>query len=76
MVMKDCWLVELDIHKIFDHLDYAHLRDVLRHRILDGVLQRLIGKLLNGRVLEDGCRTRPGAGSSQGGVIAPILSNV
>ncbi len=76
MEMQGCWVVELDIQKFFDHLDRAHLRSFLRRRIRDGVLQRLIGKWLHAGVLEDGCWTQPKAGSPQGGVISPILSNV
>src|SRR5262249_45520594 len=39
-------------------------------------LLRLIGKWLNAGVLEDGCVTHPEAGSPQGGVVSPMLSNV
>jgi hypothetical protein len=46
------WVVEVDIRKFFDTLDHAHLRDLLRQRIRDGVLLRLIGKWLNAGVLE------------------------
>ena len=44
--------------------------------VRDGVLLRLIGKWLNAGVLEDGCVTHPAAGSPQGGVVSPMLSNV
>lgn len=37
---------------------------------------RLIGKWLNAGVLENGSYSRPEAGSPQGGVISPALSNV
>jgi|HubBroStandDraft_6_1064221.scaffolds.fasta_scaffold203361_2 RNA-directed DNA polymerase len=70
------WIVEVDIRKFFDTLDHAHLRDLLRRRIRDGVLLRLIGKWLNAGVLEDGKLTFPDKGSPQGGVISPLLANV
>jgi retron-type reverse transcriptase len=70
------WVVEVDIRKFFDTLDHAHLRDLLRQRIRDGVLLRLIGKWLNAGVLEDGNLTFPDEGSPQGGVISPLLANV
>jgi group II intron reverse transcriptase/maturase len=70
------WVVEVDIRKFFDTLDHAHLRDLLRQRIRDGVLLRLIGKWLNAGVLEDGNITLPSAGTPQGGVISPLLANV
>jgi RNA-directed DNA polymerase len=70
------WIVEVDIRKFFDTLDHAQLRGLLRHRIRDGVLLRLIGKWLNAGVLEDGAVTVPEAGTPQGGVIPPLLANV
>ena len=76
MGMRGGWIVEVDIRKFFDTLDHAHLRNLLRQRIRDGVLLRLIGKWLNAGVLEDGALTHPDKGSPQGGVISPILANV
>jgi group II intron reverse transcriptase/maturase len=76
MDMKGGWVLEIDIRKFFDTLDHGHLREILRHRVLDGVLLRLIGKWLNAGVLEDGGITYPDVGSPQGGVISPILANV
>ena len=65
------WVVEVDIRKFFDTLDHAHLRELLRQRIRDGVLLRLIGKWLNAGVLEEGAVTYPEAGTPQGGVVTP-----
>jgi RNA-directed DNA polymerase len=69
-------LVEVDIRKFFDTLDHAHLRALLRQRVRDGVLLRLIDKWLSAGVLEDGALTHPEAGTPQGGVISPLLANV
>lgn len=76
MAMGGGWILEVDIRKFFDTLDHAHLRELLRQRIRDGVLLRLIGKWLNAGVLEDGNLTFPERGSPQGGVISPLLANV
>ena len=76
MEMHGGWVLEIDIRKFFDTLDHAHLREILRRRVRDGVLLRLIGKWLNAGVLEDGSLSYPDAGSPQGGVISPILANV
>lgn len=76
MAMKGCWVVELDIRKFFDCLDHTHLRELIRRRIRDGVLQRLIGKWLKAGVLEDGCWTQSETGTPQGGVISPLLANI
>lgn len=70
------WLVEVDIQKFFDSLEHAHLRELLRRRVRDGVLLRLIGKWLNAGVLEDGAITTPEQGTPQGGVISPLLANI
>ena len=76
MALGGCWLVEVDLRKFFDTLDHSHLRGFLRQRLQDGVLLRLIDKWLRAGVLEDGVLTHPEAGSPQGGVISPLLSNV
>jgi RNA-directed DNA polymerase len=76
MDMGGGWVVELDIRKYFDTLDHGHLRDVLRRRVHDGVLLRLVGKWLNAGVQEQGSITHPEAGTPQGGVISPLLANI
>jgi group II intron reverse transcriptase/maturase len=70
------WLIELDIQDFFGSLDHGKLRQILRQRIRDGVLLRLIGKWLHAGVMERGNVTRPEAGTPQGGVVSPILANV
>jgi retron-type reverse transcriptase len=52
------------------------VREVLRHRVHDGVLLRLIDKWLHAGVLEDGSISYPDAGTPQGGVISPMLANI
>ena len=76
MGMEGGWVVEVDMRKFFDTLDHAHLQDLLKLRVRDGVLLRLIGKWLNAGVLEDGEYSFPTTGSPQGGVISPLLANV
>jgi group II intron reverse transcriptase/maturase len=76
MDLGGCWLVEVDIRKFFDTLDHAQLRALLRQRVRDGVLLRLIDKWLKAGVLEEGELTYPEAGTPQGGVISPLLANV
>lgn len=74
--MDGGWVLELDIQGYFDTLDHAHLRGFLKQRMLDGVLNRLIGKWMNAGVMEKGMLAYPEAGSPQGGVVSPILSNL
>ena len=76
MNMHGGWVLEIDIRRFFDTLDHEHLRSILRRRVRDGVLLRLIGKWLNAGVLEDGALSYPESGSPQGGVVSPMLANV
>jgi retron-type reverse transcriptase len=61
-----CWLVEVDIQKFFDAPDRAHLRSLLRQRVRDGVVLRLVDKWLKAGALEGGELTYPEAGTPQG----------
>ena len=76
MDLGDCWVLEADIEDFFGSVDPARLREILRQRVQDGVLLRLIGKWLKAGVMEEGRVYRPETGVPQGGVISPILSNV
>jgi RNA-directed DNA polymerase len=76
MEMAGRWVLEVDIRNFFGTLDRCHLRNIVRKRVRDGVLLRLIGKWLNAGVMEDGAIEYPNAGTPQGGVISPILANV
>ena len=70
------WILDVDIRKYFDTLEHRHLREILEHRVKDGVILRLIGKWLNAGVMEEHQLTYPKEGTPQGGVISPLLSNI
>lgn len=70
------WIVEVDIRKFFDTIDHGLLQAILRQRVRDGVLLRLIGKWLNAGVLEGIELSYSDEGTPQGGVISPLLANV
>ena len=74
--MRGGWVLEVDVSSFFDTVDRKHLRDILRQRVVDGVIVRLIGKWLNAGVLEGGVVTRSETGTVQGGVISPLLANI
>jgi group II intron reverse transcriptase/maturase len=76
MSMGGGWVLEIDIQSFFDTLGHGHLQEILRRRVRDGVIVRLVGKWLNAGVLEQGCVTHPEQGTPQGGVISPMLSNI
>jgi group II intron reverse transcriptase/maturase len=76
MRMGGGWVVELDIRRFFDTVDHGKLREILRRRVRDGVVLRLIGKWLKAGALEEGRVIHPDTGTPQGGVISPLLANV
>jgi RNA-directed DNA polymerase len=76
MKMGGGWVIEIDIRKYFEAIPHDRLREVIRQRVIDGVLIRLIGKWLNAGVLENGELSSPESGTPQGGVISPLLANI
>jgi group II intron reverse transcriptase/maturase len=76
MGMGGGWVLEADIEAFFDSVDRARLQQVLRQRVSDGVLRRLVGKWLRAGVMEEGIVYHPDTGTPQGGVISPLLANI
>jgi group II intron reverse transcriptase/maturase len=70
------WSVDADVSGYFDSIDRTRWREVLRQRVNDGRVLRLIGKWLRAGGLEQGALTYPETGVVQGGVIAPVLAKV
>ena len=70
------WIVDVDIQKFFDSIDRGHLREILKRRMNDGTILRLIGKWLNAGVLEGERIVTTENGTLQGAVISPILANI
>jgi len=76
MEMKGCWVIDADIRKYFDTIPHDRLRTILRQRVEDGVILRLIGKWLKSGIMEQGQLSYSDQGTPQGGVISPLLSNI
>lgn len=76
MSMEGGYVLDVDVRQYFDTIPHGQLRTILRKRIGDGVIDRLIGKWLKAGIWEAGLVTYPEAGSPQGGVISPMLSNI
>lgn len=70
------WIIDADIGSYFDTIEHGALRTMIQQRINDGGLLRLIGKWLNAGIFEAGELTRVQAGTPQGGVASPLLSNI
>jgi group II intron reverse transcriptase/maturase len=76
MKMNINWIVDADVSKFFDSIDHGLLRDVIKQRVNDGGIMRLIGKWLNAGVLEGEILSHTEKGTPQGGVISPMLANI
>jgi len=73
MRMAGRWVLEVDVRKFFETLDHGHLRSIVRKRVRDGMLLRLIDKWLKAGVMEDGMIEYPRAGTPR--VVAFRLSS-
>lgn len=76
MGMNIGWIIDADISKFFDNLDRSKFREILKRRVNDGGILRLIGKWFNAGVVEGETLSHPDKGTVQGGVISPLLSNI
>lgn len=70
------WILEADIVSFFDSLDRTRLKEMLRKRVADGSLLRLIGKCLHVGVLDGEDYTEPDQGTAQGSALSPLLGNI
>lgn len=70
------WIVDADVSGFFDEIPHGPLQEIIKRRVNDGGILRLIGKWLNAGVMEAGVLSYAEAGSPQGGVISPLLANV
>ncbi len=70
------WVLESDIQTFFDSIDRTMLMEMLRERVADPSLLRLIGKCLHVGVLDGAEYSEPEEGTTQGSVLSPILGNV
>ena len=70
------WFVEGDIKGFFDNIDHETLIRIMEKRIHDDRFLRLIRKFLNAGYMEQGQTYKTYSGTSQGGIISPILANI
>jgi group II intron reverse transcriptase/maturase len=70
------WIVDADVKGCFDNIDHGRLLEVIRQRVNDGGILRLIGKWLKAGVMEGETLTYPEKGTQQGGVASPMLANI
>jgi group II intron reverse transcriptase/maturase len=70
------WVVDADIADFFGTLSHDRLVALVAERVADGKVLRLIRQILTAGALRDGVYESTVAGTPQGGVISPLLSNI
>ena len=70
------YIIDADIKNYFGSINHGILREFLDKRVKDGVIRRMIDKWLKAGIMESGNISYPTKGTSQGGSISPILSNI
>ncbi|MCA1822451.1 MAG: group II intron reverse transcriptase/maturase [Pseudonocardia sp.] len=70
------WIVDADIADFFGTISHERLVALVAERVADGKVLRLIRQILTAGVLRDGVYESTVAGTPQGGVISPLLSNI
>jgi len=70
------WVIEGDVKGCFDHISHRQVLEGIRRRCGDGKVNRLIRAFLKAGVLAEDQYIRTDAGTPQGGIISPLLSNI
>src|ERR1039457_2929515 len=70
------WVVDLDITKFFDHVNWDILMGKIAQAIRDKRVLKLIGRYLRAGAMVEGVVAKSVEGTPQGGPLSPLLANI
>jgi group II intron reverse transcriptase/maturase len=70
------WVIEGDIESYFDSISHKRLMEILKKRVKDKKILKLIERFLRAGVLEGQEFFQSEIGAPQGGILSPLLSNI
>ena len=70
------WVIDLDITKFFDHVNWDILMGKIAKVIRDKRVLKLIGKYLRAGAMLNGVVVKSVEGTPQGGPLSPLLANI
>nr|YP_009370325.1 putative reverse transcriptase/maturase [Bulboplastis apyrenoidosa]ARO90814.1 putative reverse transcriptase/maturase [Bulboplastis apyrenoidosa] len=76
--MKQCkWFVQVDIKQFFDKISYKKLLYIMKRKVRDKKILRLIEKGMKAKIFQpDGTITDPVSGTPKGCILSPLLLNI
>ena len=69
-------VVDIDLEKFFDKVNHDKLMGLIRQKISDKRLDKLIARYLKSGIMLNGCCVKAEEGTPQGGPLSPLLANI